>query len=35
MDEQLVCNELGHWTARAADSYQELARLFSSYLSCL
>lgn len=33
MDEQLVCNELGHWTARAADSYQELAQLFSSYLS--
>lgn len=33
MDEQLVCNELGQWTNRAAESYQELARLFSSYLS--
>ena len=24
--------ELGQWTARAADSYQELARLFGSYV---
>ena len=25
--------ELGQWTARAADSYQELARVFSSYVT--
>ena len=33
MGEAFAGNELGHWTMRAAESYQELARVFSSYVS--
>ncbi len=33
MGEPYLDRELGHWTMRAAESYQELARVFSSYVS--
>lgn len=33
MTGQQLDYELGQWTARAADSYQELARVFSSYVT--
>ncbi|MBO5352532.1 MAG: SpoIIE family protein phosphatase [Lachnospiraceae bacterium] len=33
MGEPYIGHELGHWTTRAAESYQELARVFSSYVS--
>lgn len=33
MGEPYLGHELGHWTMKAAESYQELARVFSSYVS--
>lgn len=33
MEEQQYIKEWEQWTSRAADSYQELARVFSSYVS--
>ena len=33
MEGQYRSGELERWTARAAESYQELARVFSSYVT--
>lgn len=33
MEGQPLSQELGHWTAKAADSYQELASVFSAYVT--